>query len=513
VSASNSATPCIYKSTDGVTWTGVFNSASTGYYLLRDVSYANGVWVAVGQSTLSPLLCTSTDGTTWTIKSTGITGNYQLHDVAYGNNKWIATSTSQQLVISTNNGSTWSASLPATLPASQYTAIGYADGVWVIALSNFIYRSLDNAVTWVTASINPDTYEVTGFAKVTGAWLSTGSDGDVCSSTDNGDNWYQVFLQGNQLNAVAIGGTDTKRLVIVGNSGYLATNYQIIDFDVHPMRVNLFTDPFFAQAPTIDGTWDNTSKIYRKATVLDMDGRSYGWGVHIQTNGTVTTSPTVTKTGETLTITLAAGVGLARVTVYSRGIFNTNPSLTYFGSVVTSRVPKLRFLKSENFPMLTVPNLESGTGAISFYDPNAGTGSYADSSNTGRTIVESAQPTDSSPVIPCFVYDLTLNASPTVITFEAPLVEYRNSSGEFFTGSTAMGGFIPNAAIEGNPSAGSYDYHWGSNASGTKDRDFSLYTLDFQRSKSVAIDVVSNYIMPVTLVKGVNYEINWEVLE
>lgn len=501
VSASNSATPCIYKSTDGVTWTGVFNSASTGYYLLRDVSYANGVWVAVGQSTLSPLLCTSTDGTTWTIKSTGITGNYQLHDVAYGNNKWIATSTSQQLVISTDNGSTWSASLPATLPASQYTAIYYSDDVWVIALSNFIYRSLDNGVTWVAASINPDTSEVIGFSKINNIWLTAGPDGDVSSSTDNGDNWYQIYL-GESINDIAIG----EKRVIVARTNNVATNHLIVDFNVHPMRVNLFTDPLFSNAS--DTTYDNgTTDVY--FTNLEQSGRQYGWGV-VTKSSVSGTAPTVATAGGVLSITLPAGSGTTEIAVYSRGEFKYNPELTYYGSAVSSHDFTTRFSLRSYFESLH--NLDF----FDSWNDLAASGAYPLFNNVRRTVasIPSPDPVVSEVVVPVFYFSVANNeSSPTVVTFSEPLFEYKNSSGEFFTGSTPMGGFIPNANIEGNPSAGLYDYHWGANGSGDPGRDFSFYTLDFQRSKSVTEDVVSNSVMPVTLVNGTDYKINWEVLE
>jgi hypothetical protein len=73
-----------------------------------------------------------------------------------------------------------------------------------------------------------------------------------------------------------------------------------------------------------------------------------------------------------------------------------------------------------------------------------------------------------------------------------------------------MGGFIPRAGVAGD---GLYDYHWGSNAVSSLNTDFSYYTLDYHRTKVITDNIVTNYVAPVTLVYGVDYEINWEVLE
>jgi hypothetical protein len=229
---------------------------------------------------------------------------------------------------------------------------------------------------------------------------------------------------------------------------------------------------------------------------------------------------TVSNSGDKLTITLPALSGTVTLLIYSRGKFYYNNELTYYYSAISSHDFTPRFMEASFVDGAMEGSSPPGslTYADSWNDTVTTFPTHKDVlTNDTRKIVASipySANTDPYEVFPIYKFDITLSATdPTVVTLQNPLVESRNSSGEFFTGSTAMGGFIPNAAIDGDPSAGLYDYHWGSNASGTKDRDFSFYTLDFQRSKSVTIDVVSNYIMPVTLINGVDYEINWEVLE
>jgi hypothetical protein len=519
-SASNSATPCIYTSTNGTTWTAVFNSASTGYYLLRDVAYANGMWVAVGVG-IGPsntvLLCTSPDGTTWTIKSTGITGAYQLTNIAFGNGKWIATSTSQQLVISTDNGSTWTASLPATLPASQYTAIGYADGVWVIALSNFVYRSLDNAVTWVYSTKDSETGEVTGFDKINDIWLLTGTDGDVWSSTDDGDTWYQIYLQGAELFDIAVGG---KSVTVIGNQGYIANNYLLINFNVHPMRVNLFTDPFFSQSANKPISAD-TDNVRRQWTDLTSGSGRYGWGVYALFSEIPPSAMTVVSSDDTMTITFPAMTGTVSLDIYSRGKFSYNNNLTYYYSAESSHDFIPRFISDYWMVGAMEDPVMPVAREVVYFDDWNGTASFSTFNdfltNSLRKIVPSIpQTTGELPndvnVVPAYTFSIALSAgSPTTVTFKNPLVEYKNSSGSFFSGDEPLGGFIqdPTGAV----GAGLYDYHWGTSPGTASGTDFSYYTLDEHRVQKVVDNIIENYIVPVTIVKGRDYKINWNVLE
>lgn len=300
--------------------------------------------------------------------------------------------------------------------------------------------------------------------------------------------------------------------------GVSVTGTSPIQFNVHPMRVNLFTDPFFSQGVTSPSPAD-TGDTQRKWTDLDESGREYGWGVYTKFSSTPGTAMTVSDAGDKLTVTLPAMSGTATVLIYSRGDFVYNNDLTYYYSAISSHSFTPRFVLST-----TLAGLEGSSppSSVSYFDDWNDTvttfPTFKDSiTNNTRKIVSSIPKTSAvSPfsVIPVYKFDVTLNSgSTTVITFENPLVEYKNQSGEFFSGSTAMGGFIPNANIDGDPSAGLYDYHWGADGTGNPGRNFSFYTLDFQRSKSVTVDIVSNYVMPVTLVNGVDYEINWEVLE
>ena len=290
----------------------------------------------------------------------------------------------------------------------------------------------------------------------------------------------------------------------------------VTNFNVHPMRVNLFSDPFFAQSPT---TTDNTGIVRRKFSALNEGGRQYGWGVaSIQPSSGIATDNIINVTDGVLTVTLAAGTGNSIIYIYSRGSFTYNNDLTYYGSAFSSDAFNVRFMAKT--AMLTFEGLadSSTTSPVLFDDWVIGLSgtpdSYIDATGNNRKIyastpdVDPVTPTD---VVGVFVLSVAHPATGTkTVTFTKPMIEYKNSSGVFFTGSEPMGGFIPRAGVSGD---GLYDYHWGQNAVSSINTDFSYYTLDYHRSQKVTEDIVKNYVVPVNLVDTVNYQINWEVLE
>jgi hypothetical protein len=294
-------------------------------------------------------------------------------------------------------------------------------------------------------------------------------------------------------------------------------NAGVFNFNVHPMRVNLVTDPFFNQAvtgptPTDTGT---SQRVYAR---YESSGRTHGWGVFAIFSGDPTTDMTVSTAGDKLTVTLPALSGTVSVLIYSRGEFNYNNDLTYYFSGVASHSYKPRFVAPAN--LLGLETLLSPPTSVTYFDDwnNSVTTfpTFKDFlTNDTRKIVASIPKTTSvasSSVVPVFKFDITLSAgSSTTLTLEKPLVEYRKSNGEFFSGNESSGGFIQDPT--GSTGEGLYDYHWGPNADSSKDTDFSYYTLDYHRSQSVVDYIIENYIVPVTIVKNTDYIINWDVLE
>jgi hypothetical protein len=288
-------------------------------------------------------------------------------------------------------------------------------------------------------------------------------------------------------------------------------------FNVHPMRVNLMTDPLYQQGST---NTSNAVPVFRNWTDLNTSGREYGWGIFVELTGifSSSTSPTIVVSSEnqSVSITIPAGVSSAEILLYSRGEFIYNNSLVYYGSANTTHPFALRFIESS----VVSSALEAPTaGTVVYYDTWNDSLSiddfpvFADTFNQNRRIVGSIQNTiTGGSVVPVFKFSVPGDPSEdTVFTFTKPLVEYRNASGEFFTGNEPLGGFLPDST--GSTGEGIYDYHWGANAFGVAHTDFSYYTLDFYRSKEITNYVVETAVVPVNLVKDTDYEINWDVLE
>lgn len=287
-------------------------------------------------------------------------------------------------------------------------------------------------------------------------------------------------------------------------------------FNVHPMRVNLFSDPFIEQDANKPVAPD-TGATQRVWTDLDASGREYGWGVYSAFSADPATDMTVSTTGNKLTVTLPALSGTATVFIYSRGLFDYNNNLTYYYSAISSHDFSPRFISST---FLAGMEAMSPPGSITYFDSwNNSVASFPefkDSLTNGSRTIMATIPSTSfvapSSVVPVYKFNITLSSSaPTVLTFKKPLIEYKNSGGSFFTGDEPSGGFIPDPTL--STGEGLYDYHWGQNANSSPHTDFSYYTLDFARVKTVVDNVIENYIVPVNIVKNTDYEIRWDVLE
>ena len=144
----------ILTSTNGTTWTSktsdIFSDNGTSNTDTHNgVTYGNSTFVTVGFSTIS----TSLDGTSWDNGTSGISNS--LYGVTYANSTFVATGDSGTILTSSDNGSTWTSRI-------------------------FTY---DNGTTtnYTTNSLNDITYGNSTF-------VATGSSGTILTSSD-GSTW------------------------------------------------------------------------------------------------------------------------------------------------------------------------------------------------------------------------------------------------------------------------------------------------------------------------------------
>ncbi|MBS7698611.1 hypothetical protein [Chelatococcus sp. YT9] len=113
----------IVRSEDGVNWSAVYNSGSSGQYI-QQIIWAGGMFVAVSYG---GGIITSPDGTNWTQR---IGGNF--YSVAYGNGMFIAMG---EVYYSSPDGITWTSRNLSTLTGTQgpdfVTAVAFNGNTWV----------------------------------------------------------------------------------------------------------------------------------------------------------------------------------------------------------------------------------------------------------------------------------------------------------------------------------------------------------------------------------------------
>ena len=181
---------------------------STNY--LSAVTYANGLFVAVGRSGARGEILTSPDGVVWTSHTLGTTNEpFEVDQVAYGNDRFVTIGTSADGFVSTN-GVDW---ITATNPsAGAEHLLGFGNGVFVAANPGFVSTSPDG-LNWSVSQTHsirthPEDIIYAGgrfvivgrnpFIMVPSVWAST-----------NGTDWFAsgpVASQSEGLFAVTWGG-------------------------------------------------------------------------------------------------------------------------------------------------------------------------------------------------------------------------------------------------------------------------------------------------------------------
>jgi hypothetical protein len=155
-----------YTSEDGVNWTwrnpNPFVDGMTDVY---DVAYANGLFVAVGWGGLgNPCLYTSTDGITWSSRTNGLIANF--FRVIYGGGLFVAVGDGQlwqnfgvltnRNIYTSANGTNWVARLSGA-PANDARGIGdvaYGAGRFVAVDGAGHFHTSVSGATWFRATNN-----------------------------------------------------------------------------------------------------------------------------------------------------------------------------------------------------------------------------------------------------------------------------------------------------------------------------------------------------------------------
>jgi hypothetical protein len=265
------ASGTILTSTDGTTWTSRTSGTSES---LIEITYGNGTYVAVGTS---GTILTSKDGITWTTAASGLTNNgttVGLYGVTYGNNTYVAVGNANYgngAVFTSTNGSDWSfrnsgssaSFFDVTYANSIFTASGYGGSI--------IYSS--DATTW-TSSDNVTSNKLNGVAYGSGIYLGVGDNYTITSSTD-GTSWGNLGASGNiPINDI-----------IYANSNF----YLVLGYGYLGICQNCSTSSFNINTSNIGISDDLYGIVYGNSTYIIVGSSGT---ILTSTNGTTWTSRT-----------------------------------------------------------------------------------------------------------------------------------------------------------------------------------------------------------------------------
>ena len=183
---------------------------------------ASPLAVAVG---LSGRIITSSDGATWTTRTSPTTST--LQKVAFANGRWVAVGGNDDggssiAILTSDNGTDWTARTPGT--TGQLWGVDHGNGTWMAAGApstsgggGFVLRSRDNGQTWQRINL-PGAGFLYKIRYLHGAWYAVGANSVLAVSRDDGDQWEYIPLNARPtpqtFRGVAIG---HGRAVVVGN--------------------------------------------------------------------------------------------------------------------------------------------------------------------------------------------------------------------------------------------------------------------------------------------------------
>lgn len=178
------------SSADGVTWTA--RTSQFGADHINGVLYEAGVFVAYGAA---GKISTSTDGATWVAQTSQFSSS-AVNKVIFANSIFVAVGAGGKISTS-SDGATWVARTAAAFLTSGHdiTGIAYGNGIFMAGSTRpqIIITSPD-AITWTARvmPILPPSQGITSFTFGNGTWLAADASAIIAYSKDNGVTWSMI---------------------------------------------------------------------------------------------------------------------------------------------------------------------------------------------------------------------------------------------------------------------------------------------------------------------------------
>ena len=350
-SSNNVATQTIAGLVAPSAWT---SGASIGKTDLASIAYGNGVAVAVGGTTGTESVVSSSDfGTSWTDRSATATsandvttGKYT--GVAYGNGVFVAVNGGggNKSTVSTNGTTVWTAG--GTIPFTTAIAVTYGNGRFVVLGSaGEIAYSLDKGTTWTaaptctgtTTSILSSSFTWTNIRYGQGKFMAV-AQGTVGATSPDGINWTVRTLPTS---------TNWKGLAF-GNPNSTPTWVAV-------SSTSSTIGASFATGPTAQGRMKVVSNVVTEIRMTEP-GSGYPKGTITQVTGGATDSVTTTDTSNLIDSQPVEFTGL--------DAYGLVTGTTYFviGSTISTDTS---FKVSATAGSSTPVNLTSGAGLSGTY--------------------------------------------------------------------------------------------------------------------------------------------------
>jgi len=211
----------VYTSVDGTNWVGKSLVFGTGGGL--SIYYGSGTWVVGGLG--GTMFYSLDDGTTWTaVISTTMTpvlnGN-QVNLIRYANGQWVALGQTPSTPTSTPiwtspDGIHWSPSGPSPLSTFVYpNGVVYSNGTWVLVASGILnttqLATSTDGITWTLyTGVFPIAFVGSSISYFNNVWIVVGYNGG------SGANSYSLTYSGGTFTAIA---SPTLPALLFGNGG------------------------------------------------------------------------------------------------------------------------------------------------------------------------------------------------------------------------------------------------------------------------------------------------------
>ena len=156
----------ILTSPDGVSWT-----SQAGFGILYGVAYGNGIFVAIGDG---GTILTSPDGVTWTIRTSGTSRS--LYGAAYGNGIFVAVG-ANRTILTSPDGVSWT--IRSSVTTYSLPGVAYGNSTFVAVGDGGSILTSPDGVTWTTRTSRTS---LSGVTYGNGTFVAVGTNGAILQS-------------------------------------------------------------------------------------------------------------------------------------------------------------------------------------------------------------------------------------------------------------------------------------------------------------------------------------------